>query len=237
MACLETLLRTSKSHQSQESLSAIDETISVSPMEGNPKAEGSPPAAASNFANSVRNLSLQAAAEPQYCGVSSGVSLAHMIETAVYSKARPSSSLNLSVETDSGPSTNIPKAQITTAALPSFKDGVAFIDAYLSTIHPDFPFLSERELWDIHQNSKNLNGNSNEEAKFNFIVLQLVHAIGSRCLQLIGSQSATGVEPEGHYASAVAKIQDRLINVPSVQNVQIMLLVAIYALRSPSGMF
>jgi hypothetical protein len=236
VAWLETQLGTSKSHQSQDPLSAIDEPISASPMEGSPKTEASS-SAAPNFANCVRNLSLQAAEEPQNFGVSSGVSLAHMIEAAVYSKASPSSSLNLSVETDSGPSTNTLKAQITTAALPSFKEGVPFINAYLSTIHPDFPFLSKRKLWDIHRNSKNLEGNSNEEAKFDFIVLQLVYAIGSRCLQLVGSPSATGVEPEGHYASAVAKIQDRLINVPSVQNIQIMLLVAIYALRCPSGTF
>jgi hypothetical protein len=234
VAWLETQLRTSKPHQSQDPLSAVDEPISASPREGSPKTATSS-TTAPNFANSVRYLSLQAAAEPQYFGVSSGVSLAHMIEAAVYSKARPSSSLNLSVETDSLPSTNSPKAQITIAPLPSLNEGVPFINTYLSTIHPDFPFLFKRKLWDIHRNSKHLEVNANEEAKFDFIVLQLVYAIGSRCLQLVGSPSATGVEPEGHYASAVAKIQDRLINVPSVQNIQIMLLVAIYALRSPLG--
>lgn len=237
VAWLETQLGAANPSQSRDHLSgdgsatrassAVENSTSSSPV--TTRLDNTP-----NLANSVGLLSLHAAAEPQYFGVSSGVSLALMIETAVYEKARPSSSLSLAPETDSPFSTSSPRGQTTIAPLPSLEQGTSFIDAYLSHIHPQFPFLSKLKLWEAHSSGRDLDDSATDDARHWSTVLQLVYAIGSRCLQLIGSPSAIGVEPEGQYCAAIAKVQDRL-NVPSVQNIQIILLVAIYALRSPSG--
>jgi hypothetical protein len=192
--------------------------------------------AAPNLANSVGLLSLHAGGgDPQYFGVSSGVSLARMIETAVYENARPSS--NLSVLADMTESSFLSAGQgiqSTVAPLPSSEIGASFISAYLSYIHPNFPFISKKILWEAHRNRREIGDASADEARHNFVTIQLVYAIGSRCLQLIGSSIAAGSDPDGYYCAAMARMQDQL-NLPSIQNIQIILLVAIYALRSPSS--
>jgi hypothetical protein len=106
--------------------------------------------------------------------------------------------------------------------------------AYLTYIHPNFPFLSRKHLWKTHRSRHEEGESVTNEAHHDHVVLQLVYAIGSRCLKLVGSEHVAESEPESLYHSAMAKIQDQL-TVPSVQNIQIILLVAIYALRSPSG--
>jgi hypothetical protein len=106
--------------------------------------------------------------------------------------------------------------------------------AYLTYIHPNFPFLSRKHLWKTHRSRHEEGESAANEAHHDHVVLQLVYAIGSRCLKLVGSEHVAESEPESLYNSAMAKVQDQL-TVPSVQNIQIILLVAIYALRSPSG--
>jgi hypothetical protein len=181
-------------------------------------------------------LSLHAGgADPQYFGVSSGVSLARMIETAVYESAAPSSNFNLPGEmTDSPFPSNESGAQTKAAPLPSTEKGTSFINAYLSYIQPNFPFMFKKKIWEVHWNRKDMEDGASDEEKYSYSTLLLVYAIGSRCLQLVGSANATGFEPEDYYSSAMAKLQDQL-KFPSIQNIQIMLLVAIYALRSPSS--
>jgi hypothetical protein len=197
----------------------------------------SPSTAAPYLADSVGLLSLHAGgADPQYFGVSSGVSLARMIETAVYENAAPSSNFGLSANMPNSPfHGNGPGAQTKTAPLPSLETGATFIKAYLSYIQPNFPFLSKRKLWEVHRNNKDLEEVATDEARYGYSELQLVHAIGSRCLKLVGSANTSGFEPEHYYNSAMAKVQDHL-NSPNIQNIKIILLVAIYALRSPSSM-
>ncbi|OAL18386.1 hypothetical protein AYO22_10706 [Fonsecaea multimorphosa] len=194
------------------------------------------PPSTPNLASSVGLLSLQAAAEPQYFGVSSGVSLALMIESAVYEKARPLSSLSLPAETVESPFASSSRSAHPTAIapLPPVEKATSFMTAYLSYIHPNFPFLSKRQLWKAHHSRHETENASSREAHHDDVVLLLVYAIGSRCLKLVGSEQVAESEPESFYHSAMAKIQDQL-NVPSVQNIQVILLVAIYALRSPSG--
>lgn len=190
--------------------------------------------AAPNLANSVGLLSLHAGADPQYFGVSSGVSLARMLEIAVHENARPDS-MNIPSEIAESPFSNTssevpPKL----AALPSTEIGATFIDSYLSYVQISFPFLSKARLWEIHRNRRELEEISTEEARHNFVLIQLVYAIGSRCLQLVGSANVTGIDPDGYYHCAMSKLDDDL-SVGSIHTIQIALLVAIYALRSPSS--
>jgi hypothetical protein len=158
-----------------------------------------------------------------------------MIETAVYENARPSSNLSVLADMAESPFPGAgPGAQNAVAPLPSLEIGASFITAYLSYIHPNFPFISKKMLWEIHRNRKGIEDADTDEARHNFVMIQLVYAIGSRCLQLIGSANPLGLEPDGYYCAAMARIQDQL-SLPNIQNIQIILLVAIYALRSPSS--
>lgn len=192
--------------------------------------------AAPNLVSSVGLLSLHAGADPQYFGVSSGVSLARMLEIAVHENARPYS-LSVPAEMADSPfSDNSSEARPKTASLPSAENGSSFIDAYLSYIQPSFPFISQTRLWAIHRNRRDLEEIATDEARHNFVLIQLIYAIGSRCLQLIGSANVIGIDPDGYYNSAMTKIEDDL-SIGSIQTIQTALLVAIYALRSPSSMF
>jgi hypothetical protein len=158
-----------------------------------------------------------------------------MIERSVYENARPSSNLSALADMTEG---SFPNAglgtQSTVAPLPPPEIGASFVTAYLSYIHPNFPFVSKNVLWEAHRNRRDIEDATTGEARHIFVLIQLVYAIGSRCLQLIGSATTVGFEPEGYYCAAMARIQDQL-NLPSIQNIQIILLVAIYALRSPSS--
>jgi hypothetical protein len=189
-----------------------------------------------NLASSVGLLSLHAGADPQYFGVSSGVSLARMLEIAVHENARPYS-LSVPAEmADSPVSDQSADAQPRMACLPSVGNGLSFINAYLSYVQPSFPFISRTKLWEIHRNRQDIEDVATDNARYSFVLIQLVYAIGSRCLQLVGSANITGIDPDGYYHSAMAKIGDDL-SVGSLQTIQTALLVAIYALRSPSSMF
>lgn len=63
-------------------------------------------------------------------------------------------------------------------------------------------------------------------------MLHMVYAIGARYLQL--SRDTEYVSAEAHYASALLDIDD-VFDVQSLENLQCMLLLALYQLRSPSG--
>lgn len=160
-----------------------------------------------------------------------------MIETAVYENARPSSNLSVLADMTESPfPADESGAQTKVAPLPPPEIGASFITAYLSYIQPNFPFIPKAVLWEAHQNVRDADAGTTDEAKHkhHFVMINMVYAIGSRCSQLVGSANGTGAEPEGYYRAAMANIQDQL-NLPSIQNIQIILLVAIYALRSPSS--
>jgi Fungal Zn(2)-Cys(6) binuclear cluster domain len=191
--------------------------------------------AAPNLASSVGLLSLHAGADPQYFGVSSGVSLARMLEIAVHENARPYS-LSMPAEIAESPFSNTSvDARPKMASLPSMEDGSSFINAYLSYIQTSFPFISKTKLWELHRNRRDPDDVATDDARHDFVLLQMIYAIGSRCLQLVGSTIA-GIDPDGFYHSAMSKIEDD-ISVGSIQTIQTALLVAIYALRSPSSTF
>ncbi|OAL35927.1 hypothetical protein AYO20_04833 [Fonsecaea nubica] len=232
VAWLEAQLGSLRPSQPGEHISISDNNDAAPSSDERMASQASTP----NLASSVGLLSLQAAAEPHYFGVSSGVSLALMIESAVYEKSRPLSSLSLPAEPVTSPfaSNSQSGPPIGTAPLPPLEKATPFLIAYLSYIHPNFPFLSKEQLWKTHHNRRELEDYNSNEARHDHVVLLLVYAIGSRCLKLVGSEHVAESEPESLYHSAMAKIQDQL-NVPSVQNIQVILLVAIYALRSPSG--
>ncbi|EXJ73456.1 uncharacterized protein A1O5_03217 [Cladophialophora psammophila CBS 110553] len=231
VAWLEAQLDPSRQSRSEGHFSGGDGNEAAASSEGRITS----PTGTPNLASSVGLLSLHAAAEPQYFGVSSGVSLALMIETAVYEKARPISCLSLPSETVESPfSGSSQRGSTAAASSPPLEKAASFVTAYLSYIHPNFPFLSKHQLWKAHHNRQEVDDSTTSEGRHDHVVLQLVYAIGSRCLKLVGSEHIAESEPESFYHSAMAKLQDQL-NVPSVQNIQLILLVAIYALRSPSG--
>jgi hypothetical protein len=238
VAFLETRATTPQTPQRQEHLVVEgSHVIAVVPEEETTShtTATSPNNATPNLASSVGLLSLHAGADPQYFGVSSGVSLARMLEIAVHENARPYNLSLLADTADSPFSNSSSESRIKLASLPSLKNGLSFVKAYLSYVHPSFPFIPKMKLWEIHQNRRDLVENATDDVRHNFVILLMIYAIGSRCLQLVGSADTTDIDPDGYYQSAMAKIGDDL-SLGSLQTIQTALLVAIYALRSPSSL-
>ena len=118
--------------------------------------------------------------------------------------------------------------------MPSSAMGELFIKTYLSKVQPLYPFLSRKRLCDAHSKRNQMDDFDDSEVVLNWITLHMVYAIGARCLQLIGAQGVSDVTPEKHYVSAMTKVH-KALKVPGVRNVEVALLLAIYAMRSPSG--
>ena len=188
----------------------------------------------SKLVSGVGLLSLCATAEPHYFGEGSGVSLAQLVEAAVYEKLRPLSMVVLPSSEESPFSCHSPTPSTPKAPLPPSQKGAIFLNTYLTRVHSTYPFLSRKYLWSIHEDREYLESAGTAEAEYDWIILQLVYAIGSRCLQLIGSSSALEVSPEELYVSAMARIDDKIKRL-DIRNVRITLLIAIYAMRTPSG--
>jgi hypothetical protein len=179
-------------------------------------------------------LTLFATDEARYFGVASGISLADMVQVAVSENVPASSSLDLPSPDDRPFSCHMPTEKTEMAPMPSSAMGELFIKTYLSRMHPLYPFLSKKSLWDAHSKRNQLETPGDGETTLSWITLHMVYAIGARCLQLIGAQGMSDVAPERHYVSAMTKIH-AILKVPGLRNVEVALLLAIYAMRSPSG--
>lgn len=188
------------------------------------------PTSSGHFAAGVGLLSSCAAAEPHYFGYSSGLTLAHFVEAAIESNDTPTN-VSLPILADRPFSSQIPTSRTPLAPVPTKANGGRFIRAYLATIHPLYPFLDRKSLWNLHGNAirdgRSLHGS--DLAK-----LHLVYAIGSRCLQLLNSDQVGRNVPEGHFLSAMEHIPE-VIKVTSLRSIEITLLLALHSMRSPSG--
>ena len=180
-------------------------------------------------------LSSCAAAEPHYFGFSAGLSLAHFVQVAIDSNGN-STDVSLPLLTDRPFSKQAPKANATLADPPTFKAGVSYIRAYLTIVHPLYPFLNRQKLWRLH---KSITKRQEDQAalpveKIDMTILHLVYAVGSRCLQLLGKRRISSAVPEGHFLRAMENIGQDL-KFTSTKSIEVTLLLAIHSMRSPYG--
>ncbi|RFU23872.1 hypothetical protein B7463_g12469, partial [Scytalidium lignicola] len=183
----------------------------------------------------------------EYLGTSSGLPLAKIVQsainlavltaaqTALQDPKNGSATRNYSdVENDNTQKDSI----LTKASMPSDAVGDKLIHAYTDKVHSKQPFLSKTKLRRLHQRRNELfpSGKVSKEQslaeRLDFFTLHMVYAIGARYLQL--SDDYDYIAPEAHYAAAIQDI-NIIFDVQSIENLECMLLLAIYQLRSPSG--
>lgn len=180
-------------------------------------------------------LSSCTVAEPHYFGTSAGLSLAHFVQVAI-DASNHSSDLSLPLLADRPFSDQAPQADVLPASLPSFEEGAALIDAYLLLLYPLYPFLVPRQIWKIHERlsepSDHLEAGDLDQA--DIVIVLLVYAIGSRCLQLVGRSDIKNSSSQGLFVRAMDTLRDAL-KFTTLKSVAIVLLLAIHSMRSPSG--
>jgi hypothetical protein len=203
----------------------------ISPQTAEPVAERQ----AEPLTHGLGLLSSCAAAEPHYFGFSAGLSLAHFVQVAIVSGTN-SADVSLPLLADRPFSNLALNASTTLATLPSFNTGASYIHAYLSLIHPLYPFLNRFFLWELHdyltQRHENHPGS---HSQLDTALMHLIYAIGSRCLQLLGKNNMSDNTPEGHFLTAMKAVGDNL-KFTSIRSIEVTLLLAIHSMRSPSGM-
>jgi hypothetical protein len=81
---------------------------------------------------------------------------------------------------------------------PSDELGSRMIKAYLRQLHPQFPFLDEVEVWDLHNNRMSLAATPakriTREQRFGLFKLYLVYATGATLVIL--TENRTSISPE-----------------------------------------
>ncbi|OAA59761.1 Transcription factor [Niveomyces insectorum RCEF 264] len=190
-------------------------------------------------------LSSCAAAEPHYFGFSAGLSLAHFVQVAIDFGSNTSSDVSLPLLAERPFSNQALDTSASPAAPPpSPKAGASYIRAYLLLIHPLYPFLNRSLLWRLHKTTLTRSQLPPEEAarpdtpspqhQMDLALLNLVYAIGARCLQLLGHRKVTKNTPEGHFLRAMQIIGEGL-QFTSIRSIELTLLLAIHSMRSPSG--
>ncbi|KAL1867142.1 hypothetical protein VTK73DRAFT_4336 [Phialemonium thermophilum] len=180
-------------------------------------------------------LSSCAAAEPHYFGFSAGLSLAHFVQMAIESGGG-SADVSLPLLADRPFSSQAPKANAPPAGPPTHEAGSSYIRAYLSLLHPLYPFLNRRRIWNLHD--RLAGRRSHQEArgvdKIDLTIMHLVYAVGSRCLQLLGRYGVASAVHEGHFLTAIKNI-DRDLKFTSTKAIEITLLLGLHSMRSPYG--
>ncbi|KAH8820249.1 fungal-specific transcription factor domain-containing protein [Xylogone sp. PMI_703] len=175
-----------------------------------------------------------------YLGESSGTPLAKIIQSAVV----------LGSNNDVGGDTAISKPGISATMddalgnsnieMPNSIVADKLIEAYITKVHSKHPFMSRAKLRQMNERRHELKSFSNLpkdqqsslDCRLDFFMIHMIYAIGARYLQL--SRDSNHVSPEAHYAAAIQDI-DTVFDVQSIENLQCMLLLALYQLRSPSG--
>jgi hypothetical protein len=180
-----------------------------------------------------------------YLGASSGAPLAKIIQSSI-SRSVVQMSQGKAIEEGStlndGPQKTGDEGTLFTARAPMPRRPLAdkLLMAYIHKVHSKHPFLSRSKLRRLNicrlelQPAEDLPRGHRfpVENRLDWFMLHMVYAIGARYLQL--SRDTEYVSAEAHYASALLDI-DEVLDVQSLVNVQCMLLLALYQLRSPSG--
>lgn len=189
---------------------------------------------AAPLAQGLGLLSSIAAAEPHYFGFSAGLSLAHFVQVAIDSGSN-SADVSLPLLADRPFSNHALNSNATLAKIPSFKTGASYVRAYLSLVHPLYPFLNRISLWQLHDTlTRRREEVPPPHLQIDIALMHLVYAIGSRCLQLLGKIDGSKSIPEGHFLSAMKAVNEEL-KFTSIRAIEVTLLLAIHSMRSPSG--
>lgn len=179
-----------------------------------------------------------------YLGDSSGAPLAKIIQSTINHSVLHHSGedgfTGLTTSSEGTQKIGDDGALITRAVMPKRSIADKLIMAYIHKVHSKHPFLSRAKLRKLNDRRHELRAGEDLpkgqrlplENRLDYFMINMVYAIGARYLQL--SRDNDYVSPEAHYASAILDIEE-VFDVQSIGNLQCMLLLALYQLRSPSG--
>lgn len=205
----------------------------------------------SHLGNALGFLSLCASAEPYYVGSSTGFSLANLVQAAVYDRLNkldtdipspasaavsPEAVRNLPSAGDRPFSCHRPRSTTKPAIMPNDELGQSLITAYTDKVHSIYPFLDNGQLKSLHQERYKLKDSGTREGEIGSAKLHLVYGIGARHLQLLGTSRVTFDRslPEAHFTAAAGAL-NIAFELRSTDSIEILLLLALYSLHSPSG--
>ncbi|KAF5659036.1 transcription activator acu-15 [Fusarium denticulatum] len=123
--------------------------------------------------------------------------------------------------------------------LPSKEVGDKLIEAYYARVHPKHPFLLRKRARSLHEArlelvpARKAVASDGGRSRCDYATLQLVYAIGARYLQLSNDDDHYS-SSKRHYACAMADA-DSIFATSSLESLEVMLLLTIYQLRSPTG--
>ncbi|KAB8230370.1 Zn(II)2Cys6 transcription factor [Aspergillus alliaceus] len=176
-------------------------------------------------------LSMNAAAEPFFVGATAGFSLSKVVEGILSQASIPDlvlasvSSSTAHVDDERGlPESNLNKYN------PQLERKL--VEIFFGRVHPRYPFLDERcftEFYRWYQSS--INASTSSQSKL--FQLHMVFAIGARIMQLHPEMGGS-ISPEFYYSNATQYI-DGALQVPGLERIQSLLLLALYVLRTPSS--
>ncbi|PCG99426.1 Transcription factor [Penicillium occitanis (nom. inval.)] len=198
-------------------------------------------------------LSLNPSESPAYIGSSSGLSLAvnlgEMVRATVLTKAFPDSPGSshqqssragaTSTTSTSHPSykaINLDELLKHRADPPNDEMGSRILNTYTGRVHSRYPFLDRDDLWKLHNDRWNLAKtkpeNLTQAQRFGIFRLYMVYAIASTLISL--SERYEYTAPEKFYMTAIQHVA-AACETRSVQNIEAMLLLVIYHLRSATS--
>ncbi|KAI1189649.1 fungal-specific transcription factor domain-containing protein [Nemania serpens] len=198
------------------------------------------------LAEAVELLALGNIEAPAYVGASSGLNLAltlgEMVQATVLNKALPidadASRLGTTDGTgiSRGPrAINRQEMAAHSAEPPPDEHGTALLNTYLNQPQTRYPFLDEREIWDLHRKRMKLHATPvqqlTEPERFGLFKLYMVYAIGAVLIQL--TERSTATPPENYYMTALQHLFTARES-KTTQNVEAMLLLVLYHIRSSS---
>ncbi|KAI1824832.1 fungal-specific transcription factor domain-containing protein [Xylaria intraflava] len=197
------------------------------------------------LAEAVELLALGNIEAPAYVGASSGLNLAltlgEMVQATVWNKALPLDadvSRITSADSPGAPRVRAISRQemaARTAEPPTDEQGTALLNAYLNQPQTRYPFLDEREIWDLHASRMTLSKTPLKQLakaeRVGLFKLYMVYAIGAMLIQL--TERNTPTPPENYYMTALQHLFTAQES-KTTQNVQAMLLLVLYHVRSSS---
>ncbi|KAI1133025.1 fungal-specific transcription factor domain-containing protein [Nemania abortiva] len=198
------------------------------------------------LAEAVELLALGNIEAPAYVGASSGLNLAltlgEMVQATVWNKALPLDANGSRLGTTDGigvpggaRAINRQEMVARTAEPPTDEHGTTLINTYLNQPQTRYPFLDEKEVWDLHGKRVTLHETPVQQLtkpeRFGLFKLYMVYAIGAMLIQLTERNTAT--PPENYYMTALQHLFTARES-KTTQNVEAMLLLVLYHVRSSS---
>lgn len=175
----------------------------------------------------LRDLSLDA--NGGYMGGTAHITIGRLVGSIVKGKntVRQSSATS-SVKDHLYPSVGEDDSEQTETAFTRFPSHMAdrCVDGYLKHVSTRFPVIHSPKIKDLHTRRNIL------DDVYEICMLHLIYGIGGRFLETTGEMG--GFFPERHHAAAL-KLLDEILQFHDTRSVQVLILLAIYCLRSPQG--